>query len=109
MSERLSTSDFLATDERREDGTVSSGGGGAKMVPEKEEEAGFGCPLLRPPATQVQILQYWQHGALFEVLIEDGPHLVSFGGIHDEAARLRVDVVAEDRVTADPLALLACG
>ena len=40
MSERLSTSDFLATGDHQEENRVtqSSGGGGAQMVKEKEEE-----------------------------------------------------------------------
>ena len=71
--------------------------------------AGLGCPPFRSPAAPVQILEDRQHGAQFEVLIEDGPYLVCFVWIHDEAARLVVDVVAEDRVATDPLALLARG
>jgi hypothetical protein len=61
------------------------------------------------PAAPVQVLQDRQHAAKFEVLIEDGSHLMSFVRIHEEAARLGVDVVAEDRVPADPLALPAGG
>jgi hypothetical protein len=71
--------------------------------------AGLSCPPLRLPAAPFQILEDWQHGAQFEVLIEDGPHLVCFVRIHDETARLDVNVVAEDRVAADPLALLTRG
>ena len=40
--------------------------------------ASLGRPPLRLPAAPVQVLEDWQHGAQFEVMIKDGPHLVCF-------------------------------
>ena len=76
MNERISTSDFLATGERREDNsnelerhedvTGSSGGGGAKMVRETDERA----PLFSEQETQ-DLRARWDH---IQIAFVDEPH-----------------------------------
>jgi hypothetical protein len=61
-------------------------------------------PLGLPPAA-VQLLDRWQQRAVFEVKGEDLPHPFGFLGIDRQPISLGVNVVAQHRVPAGPLAL----
>ena len=77
MNERISTSDFLATGERREDNSNelerhedvigSSGGGGAKMVREPDEER---APLFAESEAQ-DLRARWDR---IQIAFVDEPH-----------------------------------
>ena len=66
-------------------------------------------PPLCQQAAPLCLLQYREQGAKFQVKTEDGSDLLRLLRIDEDPTALRIDVVAQDRMAADPLALPARG
>src|ERR1035437_7563203 len=55
-------------------------------------------PLLGMPAAAVDFPYHRQHGAVVEIQLENGPHLVGFVAVEKQPPAPRIDIVAEHRV-----------
>src|SRR5208282_4677805 len=69
----------------------------------------FRSPPLGHQADPLGFLKDRQRRSLSDVQAEDGSNLLRLDGIDDDPAALRVDVIAENWMAADPLAFSSRG
>src|SRR5262245_29076759 len=66
-------------------------------------------PALADPAAGLQVLDYGQERAVFQVELEDDPHALGLVGVDRELRGARLHVIAQQWVSASPLASAPCG
>ena len=66
-------------------------------------------PPLRGPAAAVHLARDGDQRPVFQVQVENRPDLRRLQAVHDQPPTPRINIVAEDRVAAGPLALASGG